>query len=300
MKKFLTILLALTLVLALFVSCSKAEEKETETEKPATEVEEKPTEAEEEPSEEPAAPTEEEKEEPEEETGVVASITVQAETDWMPYYQAAADRVIAENPGSTIAIKEVGSFDHLETLEQTDATNEDVADVFALPADRLTSLGNKDLLGALDSHKIAEKAGGWDDFDAGLGGLFVIGDEYMAFPYNIETLITFANEANAEAEGIDLSKPIDLSEIEKPANILLPVFDAWFGVALTNSADLALLKQDGDSFVSDLTTDWAELEAGKQAAITALYDYWKLNADSNTTLFDADAGWGYIGSTEQA
>jgi arabinogalactan oligomer/maltooligosaccharide transport system substrate-binding protein len=41
---------------------------------------------------------------------------------------------------------EVGSFDHIDTLDQTDATNPDVADVFALPADRLTNLAGKDLL----------------------------------------------------------------------------------------------------------------------------------------------------------
>ena len=76
---------------------------------------------------------------------------VQAETEWLEYYQAAADRVIAANPDSKIELMEVGSFDHIDTLDQTDATNPDVADVFALPADRLTNLAGKDLLGALDS-----------------------------------------------------------------------------------------------------------------------------------------------------
>ncbi len=235
-------------------------------------------------------------EEPTEEPvgGLEASITVQAETGWLEYYQAAADRVLEANPDSTIELMEVASFDHIDTLDQTDATNPDVADLFAIPADRLTNMAGKDLLGALDAHAIAEQAGGWDDFDAGLGGLFVADGEYMAFQFNIETLIVFANEANAEAEGIDLSQPVEMNDIENPAHILLPAFDAWFGVALTNSADIDLLAPEGDVFLSDLTKEWSELEPEKQAAIETLYNYWALNAENNTTLFDADAGWGYI------
>ncbi|MFY9130449.1 MAG: extracellular solute-binding protein [Saccharofermentanales bacterium] len=223
-----------------------------------------------------------------------AEITVQVEEGWVEYYEAAAKRVKDAYPDVTINFKQVASFTHLDTLGSTDAANPDVADLFALPADRLTDLANKDLLGAVDAKTIADKLGGWDDFDAGLGGLFKVGDEYLAFPYNIETLVAFANVKNAEAEGIDLSKPMELADVKDPAHALLPVFDTWYGVALTNSADIALLKQDGDKFVSDLTADWANLAPEKQAAINVLYEYWKLNRDANTTLFDAEAGWGYI------
>ncbi|NLW54153.1 MAG: sugar ABC transporter substrate-binding protein [Clostridiaceae bacterium] len=279
MKKALAIILSLVMVLTFAVACDNGKEP-VKTDPPASQPggSETPTEA---PTEAPVG-------------GLTATIVVQAETGWLEYYQAAADRVIAANPDSKIELMEVGSFDHIDTLDQTDATNPDVADVFALPADRLTNLAGKDLLGALDSHAIAAAAGGWDDFDAGLGGLFVVDGEYLAFPYNIETLIVFANEANAEAEGIDLSAPVEMNDIENPAHILLPAFDAWFGVALTNSAEIDLLAPAGDGFASDLAKDWSELEPAKQAAIEALYDYWKLNAENNTTLFDADAGWGYI------
>jgi ABC-type glycerol-3-phosphate transport system substrate-binding protein len=41
-----------------------------------------------------------------EEAAKNVSITVQAETGWMSYYQAAIDRVIANNPGATIKIVE--------------------------------------------------------------------------------------------------------------------------------------------------------------------------------------------------
>lgn len=223
-----------------------------------------------------------------------AEIVVQAEEGWVEYYQAAADRVKAKHPKVKIEIKESGSFDHIGKLDETDATNPDVADLFALPADRLTGLAGKDLLGAIDAKAIAAKLGGWDDFDAGLGGIFKVKDEYLAFPFNIETLIVFANTKNAEKEGISLDQPVELGDIKNPAHILLPVFDAWFGVALTNSAEIDLLKPEGDKFVSDMTKPWAELEPEKKAALTTLFNYWKLNYDNNTSLFDADAGWGYI------
>lgn len=255
MKKYWMIIMALALVIALVVGCAPKE--------PPTGLD-------------------------------AAEITVQVEKEWMAYYEAAAKRITDANSDVTINLQEIGSFDHLGILDETDASNPDVADVFALPADRLTGLAAKDLLGAIDAPAIAARLGGWADYEAGLGGLFKLDGEYLAFPYNIETLVVFANMKNAEAEGIDLNTPVELDAITDPSHILLPVFDAWFGVALTNSADIALLKEVGDGFESDLTTDWASLDSAKKAAITVLYDYWKLNYDKNTTLFDPDAGWGYI------
>ncbi|MBP6137061.1 MAG: extracellular solute-binding protein [Clostridia bacterium] len=271
MKKTLPIIFALVVVLALLVGCG-----------PPAVPDKTDPDASKDPGKDPGVGLK------------AAEITVQVEEGWREYYEAAVKRIKDANPDVTINLQEVGSFTHLDTLSSTDAANPDVADLFALPADRLTGLANSDLLGAVDAKAIAAKLGGWDDFDAGLGGLFKVGDEYLAFPYNIETLVTFANVKNAETEGLDLSKPVELADVADPAHALLPVFDTWFGVALTNSADIALLKEDGDAFVTDLTADWANLAPEKQAAINVLYEYWKLNREANTTLFDAEAGWGYI------
>lgn len=289
MKKALPIFLALVIVVALLVGCGPPAVPDPPATEPGTEESVDP-------SAEPGTdPAPEPSKEPEPAEGLnAAEITVQVEEGWLKYYEAAVKRVTDANPDVTINLKTIGSFDHLDILDKTDATNPDVADVFALPADRLTGLAGKDMLGAIDAKAIADRLGGWTDFDAGLGGLFKVGDEYLAFPYNIETLVAFANVKNAEAEGVDLSKPAELADAKDPAHLLLPVFDTWFGVALTNSADIALLKEDGDAFVTDLTAEWADLAPEKQAAIDVLYKYWKLNRDANTTLFDASAGWGYI------
>ena len=254
MKKTLPIIFALVVVLALLVGCG-----------PPAVPDKTDPDASKDPGKDPGVGLK------------AAEITVQVEEGWREYYEAAVKRIKDANPDVTINLQEVGSFTHLDTLSSTDAANPDVADLFALPADRLTGLANSDLLGAVDAKAIAAKLGGWDDFDAGLGGLFKVGDEYLAFPYNIETLVTFANVKNAETEGLDLSKPVELADVADPAHALLPVFDTWSGVALTNSADIALLKEDGDAFVTDLTADWANLAPEKQAAINVLYEYWKLN-----------------------
>ena len=226
--------------------------------------------------------------------GITAEITVQVEEDWMEYYQAAIERVKAANPDATITLIEVASFDHLDIIDNTDALNEDVADVFAIPADRLYGLHSNDILMPIDSKAVAAVVGGWDDFDAGIGGNFNIDGEYFAFPYNIETLILFANTANAETAGIDLAQKVELNDYNDN-EILLPLFDAWYGVAATNASEIELLgKEDDGTLFSDTTLDWAELPAEKQASIEAMYDYWKKNYDANTSLFDADAGWAYI------
>ncbi|ERJ85213.1 ABC transporter, solute-binding protein [Peptostreptococcaceae bacterium oral taxon 113 str. W5053] len=271
MKRNLRVLLALTLVLALaLAACGGGNKPAQSGEKEAS------TEAKEE--------------------GV--TLSVQAEEAWVEYYNGAIERVKEAYPNAQIKVKTVGSFDHLDTLDATDASNPDVADVFALPADRIYSLAAKEVLASLDSKAMSGRIGGWSDFDAGIGGNLKVGEDYLAFPFNIETLINFANKANAQANNIDLSKPLEIKDMKDPASILLPMFDAWYGVALTNAAGIELLGKDADGkLFSDLTKEWAKLEPEKQAVINAIYEYWKSNNEANTALFDNDAGWGYVDDT---
>lgn len=231
------------------------------------------------------------------EDGIKAEISVQAETGWMDYYNKAAERVKEKNREAKITIVEKKSFDNLETIDATGVANDDVPDVFALPADRIFGLVENESLAAVNSPALVEKLGGWESLakfdEEGLGGMFKQGDEYFAFPYNIETLITYINTANAAAKNIDIEKPIEINA-ENYQTVLLPVFDAWFGVAAMNSAGVELLQKDGDQLKSDMTLSWAELPEEKKAVFTALYEYWKANNEHGTELFDNDAGWGYI------
>jgi arabinogalactan oligomer/maltooligosaccharide transport system substrate-binding protein len=182
----------------------------------------------------------------------------------------------------------------LDVLDSTDVTNEDVADVFALPADRIYGLAKNEALATIDATAMAAKVGGFADYDAGLGGNFNVDGEYLAFPMNIETLINFANTANAAAAGVDLTQTMEFTEMNYET-MLVPVFNAWFGVALTNAAEIEMLgmKDDGTLF-SDLTEDFANLTPEKQAVFSALFDYWKAHNDANTSLWDNSAAWGYM------
>lgn len=226
--------------------------------------------------------------------GLTAEITVQVEGDWLAYYEAAKVRVLENNPDAKIEFNVVGSFDHLDVLDQTSVTNEDVADVFAIPADRIYGLAQNEALAALDAKAMASRVGGFSNYEAGLGGNFKIDGDYLAFPMNIETLINFANTANAEAAGIDLSGTIEFTELDFEV-MLVPVFNAWFGVALTNAAEIELLGKDAQGkLFSDLTKDFADLNQDMQDAFTALYDYWRAHQQAGTDLWDTDAAWGYM------
>lgn len=225
---------------------------------------------------------------------IEATISVQVEKSWRPYYEAVAARVKANNPKATINFIETGSFDHLDVLDSTDVTNTDVADVFAIPADRIYGLAKNEALAALPAKEMAEQVGGFKDYDKGLGGNFNVNGEYLAFPMNIETLITFANKANAQAKGIDLSKSIEFTSL-KHEDMLIPVFNAWFGVAIANAGGIELLGKDKDGkLFSDLTKNYADLNKDQQATIKAVYDYWKAHKAAGTSLWDKDAAWGYM------
>ena len=141
---------------------------------------------------------------------------------------------------------------------------------------------------------MANNVGGFKDFKGGLGGNFNVDGEYLAFPYNIETLIGYVNVANAEAAGIDFSKSIELTSVEAD-QILTTVHDCWFGVAFANSAELELLgHNDAGELYSDATKEWSELTEDQQKLFTALYDYWKFHDTNKTDLWDKEAAGGYI------
>lgn len=227
-------------------------------------------------------------------------ITVQAEKTWMEFYQAAADKLMKENPDAKIKLKEIGSFDHLDTITNTDANNPDVADVFALPSDRFSELLKNDVLSPLNAQAIADKATGFKSLDESMASIFKDGEDYFAFPFNIETLFAYVNVNNAKEAGLDLEKTT--FDIAKPANekeILIPVPDAWYAVALNNSVGMNLLnKAEDGKLSSDYTTEYDKLDADKKAMFDALFSYWKLNNDKGTSLMaDADTRNAYVTET---
>lgn len=222
------------------------------------------------------------------------TISVQAEKEWMPYYEKVAETVKEKHPNATIELKEIGSFDHLDVLDTTDPTNPDIADVFALPADRLYGLAKNQVLASIDAEKMAEEVGGFKNFKTGLGGNLQVDGEYLAFPYNIETLIAYVNVENAKAAGIDTTKEIEMTELQYN-QLLAMVHDCWYGVAFTNSAELELLDFDDDKkLYSDATKEWSELTPDQQKLFEGLYNYWKAHNDAKTNLWDKDAAGAYI------
>lgn len=218
------------------------------------------------------------------------TLTVQVESEWLSYYEQVKETVVEQYPNATIEFIESGSLDHLDVIDQTDATNSDVADVFALPADRFYSLANNQVLAAIPAEDMAEEIGGFSDFKNGLGGNFNIDGEYLAFPYNIETLIAFVNVENAEAANIDITKEIEFTDLDYN-QILTIVHNAWYGVAFTNSAEFELLTEE---LTSDATKEWADLTDKQKELFEGLYNYWKEHQENSTSLWDNDAASGYI------
>lgn len=225
------------------------------------------------------------------------TITVQVESTWLPYYEKIRENVIKDIEGANIEFVEVGSFDHLEILEQTDPTNPDIADVFALPADAQDKLHKNQSLAVIDAEAMAERVGGFKDFKAGLGGTFNIDGEYVAFPFNIETLVGYVNVENAKNAGIDITKNFELTDLNYEQMLVLP-HDCWYGVAFANSVDLELLgKNDDGTLYSDVTKEYKDLTEDQQKLFEALFNYWKEHDENKTDLWDKEAAGGYLDSS---
>lgn len=222
-----------------------------------------------------------------------AEITVQAETSWLEYYKKAAQKVMEQNPGDKINIVEISSFDLLDKLDKTDATNPDITDVFAYPLDRLSTLSQQEALASFDAKALAEKTGGFGDYDKGLGGQLKVDGLYLGFPYNIETLVTFVNRENAKRLNIDLTKPVELVQ-DDVNKVVIPMFNAWFAVAGTNAGNIELLGKNGKKFFSDLVKPYDELSKEQKMIMEELFKYWQRSNKQKTTLFDQGAVWGYM------
>ncbi len=228
--------------------------------------------------------------------GNTSTISVQVEGPWRTYYESAIARVKETYPDATINLIETGSFDNLDTIDSTDITNKDVADVFAIPIDRVYGLAQNEALASIDAPAIADEIGGFGTYDEGLGGSFKIDGNYLAFPMNIETLVAFVNTANAEASGIDVTQKIEFTEIGFE-DMLVLAHDAWFGVSFANAANMNLLSQVDGGFATDLTKPFAELTGEQQEVFTALFEYWQAHNEAGTDLWDKDAAGGYIDSS---
>ena len=267
MKKSLFLVMFLVLALAITACAPGAEEEPAPSEQPTGET-----------------PAE----------GISATISVQVEADWREYYEQAVARVMENHPDATIELIETGSFDHLDVLDATDVTNEDVADVFAIPADRIYGLSNNEALAPMEAMAMADNVGGFGNYDEGLGGNFNIDGDYLAFPMNIETLVNFVNTANAEVKGIDLESEIEFTELGH-VDMLIPAFDAWFGVSFANAGGIELLGHDeSGQLYSDMTKDFSDLNDQQKAVFTALYNYWDAHYSAGTPLWDENAAWGYM------
>lgn len=224
-----------------------------------------------------------------------AEITVQVEKNWIPYYEAAIKRVNEKYPTAKINLKEISSFEHLELIDKTDATNEDVADVFAYPLDRLDELAKKDVLGSLDANLIAKNINNEDVLNKGISNQLNVDGQYLGFPFNIETLIAVINTNNAKKAGVELKDKIEVTELSD-LQFLVPVFDLWWGVAFTNAFDLELLAKDGDNFKADLIKDFSELNSSQQDLFKGLFAYWQMAQKNRAELFDIKATYGYVDS----
>lgn len=227
-------------------------------------------------------------------SGIKAEISVQAEKEWMSYYEDAIERVKANNPDAEISIIEKGAFDHVDTIDQTDASNKDVADVFTIPVDRISGMVKNDVLGVVDTEYIKSKVAGYDNLDDGIGANFKVDKEYLGFPFNIETLDVYVNKVNAADKGVDYSKVVEFNEL-KQDDFVTKIHDLWFGVTFLNSADIDLLtKTEDGKLTTDLTKPFAELDKEKQAVFESLFNYWKGNFDKTSPIIDLNTADAFI------
>ncbi len=231
--------------------------------------------------------------EPTEPTETV-TISVQAEGGWVSLYEEVAQVIMDKYSWANIVIKETGSFDNINLIGSTSATNEEVTDVFALPLDKMYGLNQNFVLASLPVKEMAERIGGFGDYDKGLGGEFQVDGDYLAFPLNVETLITFINKTNAETAGLDPMATVEINDVDGDT-VLIPAWNTWFGVAMLNSANIELLGMNEDgSFFSDLTAEWADLTPEHQEFFTGLFNYFKKHQEMESPLFTGDDAWGYM------
>ncbi len=241
-------------------------------------------------------------EEPGEAEGLEGSISMaidgESEAE-VEYWEGIRDEVLEEHPDAEIELIEMDLMDHLEVIDDTDPTNEDVADVIPFPDDRVHGLDANNALAPVDAEAMADSVDGYDqtDFEEGISDMMEIDGEHLGFPFDIETMILFANKENAEEADLDLEAdaPFEFTEDFEYEDMLANLTDAWFAIPFLNSADMEYLTQEDDGTVdSVLAQDFEDLTEEQQGVFEALYSYWEEHHEAGTPLWDQDAAPGYI------
>lgn len=227
MKRKISLLLVLGLVLTSLVACKAPKKDEVSDKAPNNEVEDE-----------------------NEET----SIRVQVEKGSKNHYEKAANRVKEQYPDTNIEFIETTSKDHLDLLGEKDSKDEEIADIFTISLDDLYSLEEK----------------------------------HQAYPMNIKTLVNFINVKNAEANDINTIKDIEFTELSNE-DILIPIFDTWYGIAFMNAGKIELLTEmESGEFYSDMTRDFSELNVNQEEIFKAMYNYWYYSQEEESLLFSKE------------
>lgn len=251
---------------------------------------------------------------------LAGEITVQVNPEQKGFYQAAADRVIKENPGVKITLIEMEYKSHLNKLfdeavatsviksdtELTDALEEklqlseedtvsETADLFMVSVASFRDLAKAGIIAPLEIDILLDEGVSTNSeaYDNSLGGIFKVGQDYYACPFGIETMIALLNTANAEEQDFDFEESIEISNLTQAEQFILPLSDFNCASVLLNSAELRPLyvtKTKGDKFAiaSDLTYSWDSLPENMKELFSDLYTFYQLQKCEEISLHSED------------
>ncbi len=265
MKKRIGILLVLILILGVLPACSSKDKKIEVEDEQKEEIKEEPNEAED-------SNLEDEN-----------IVRVQIEEEWESYYKDAAKRVKKKQPDAKIIFIKKDRDEYIDSLEKGDLSDENTADLFTLPWNKINLLSEKNILAELNARSIAENLNINKNYD-----------EKLVFPMNINTILNFTNIDNSETNSINYLSGIEFTELSNQ-DILIALFKFDYGVSFMNGANINLLgKTETEEYSSDLTKDFSELSANQQEIFNAIYNYWYYSKKEKSLLFDEDKYLNYM------
>ena len=271
MKKIIVLLMLMTVVIGMISCTSEAStfEKQIEEVKAADIVEEE-----------------------EHPNSIEATLVVQCDSKWLPYYKKIRAIVEVEYPDSTIEILVDESVDHLNKVMKLPSDNSEVADVYIIPYDKFDEFYNQGKIGEINSDFIASAIGA--DVNKSEYKYFFRDNTFYGFPVGLESVIAYVNEINSGNEGVNIEGSISINSLEQN-NAIVPIYEKEVAQLILPQWDFEFLTTNAEGVLTtDFSTDYDDLTPEMQTLFSATYDYWRLYNETDVwnpgvvrkTMFD--------------
>lgn len=227
-----------------------------------------------------------EKEDP---NAINASIIVQCEEEWKPYYNRIKERIESSYPDSSVEIVVEESMNYIAKVIDTSNGELAKADVYSVPLASMESLYGVGALAKMNASFVSSNIG--STVTGGLKESMIFNGDYYGYTMGIECDVAYINLDSAEYNDFDFSESVEITLMDENT-ALLPLYEKEISnrllIGIGESLYQPIEQVEGEKRKE---IEYDELNSESQRFISAIHNYWTMY--SGTSLWSKGEVKGY-------